>query len=127
MTACSPRCASGQLLVPALGWALPDGQPRGGTARTATPPGLWRLGAISSSPEALALPHAGLSHLAAPRGLQERCWRAHAPRGWHGPGWVCGEGTELQAGGDKKLGRGKEAGSRQGKQSDHLLKSDQVA
>lgn len=54
MTACSPRRASGQLNVPALGWALRDAQHRGGAVRTATSPGVSRLGAISSSPEALA-------------------------------------------------------------------------
>lgn len=79
MTACSPRRASGQLNVPAQGWALWDAQHRGGAVHTATSPGVWRLGVISSSPEALALPDPGLSHLAVPRGLGEPCWGAHAP------------------------------------------------
>lgn len=35
MTACSPRRASGQLNVPAQGWALRDAQHRGGAVRTA--------------------------------------------------------------------------------------------
>lgn len=123
MTACSPRRASGQLLVPALGWTLRDAQHRGGAARAATSPGVW---VICSSREALPLPHAGLSHLAAPRGLQEPCWGAHAPGGGHSRGWVCGEGTELRTSGDKKLSGGKEAGRKEGEQSDHLLKSDWI-
>lgn len=48
------------------------------------------------------------------------------PGGWHSCGWVCAEGTELRASGDKKLSGGKEAGRRKGEQSDHLLKSDRV-
>lgn len=123
MTACSPRRASGQLLVPALGWTLRDAQHRGGAARAATSPGVW---VICSSREALPLPHAGLSHLAAPRGLQEPCWGAHAPGRGHSRGWVCGEGTELRTSGDKKLSGGKEAGRKEGEQSDHLLKSDWI-
>lgn len=124
MTACSPRRASGQLIFPALGWALRDAQHRGGAVRTATSPGVWRLGAISSSPEALALPDAGLSHLAAPRGLQEPCWGAHAPAvGTAASGFA---GKERSCGGNKKLSGGEEAGRRKGEQSDHLLKAGRV-
>lgn len=126
MTACSPRRASGQLLVPAQDWALRDALHRGGAARTATPPGVGRLGALSSSPEALDLPGAGLSHLARPRGLQEPRWGAHAPGGWHSRGWVCGEGTGPRANVDKKLSGGDGAGRGLGKPSNHLLKSDRV-
>lgn len=90
MTACSPRRASGQLLVPARGRAPRDAQHRGGAARTATSPGLQRLGAIGSSPEALALPDAG---------PLTSCGAAGPPGAVLGgpcPGWVAGPRVGLR-------------------------------
>lgn len=125
MTACSPRRASGQLNVPALGWALRDAQHRGGAVRTATSPGVWAggyqlLSRSSGSAEPGPLTSCGAA------GPREAVSGGPCPGGWHSCGWVCAEGTELRASGDKKLSGGKEAGRRKGEQSDHLLKSDRV-
>lgn len=132
MTACSPPRASGQRLAPApRGW---DARHRGDAVRTAAAaaaaPGRWRLGAS---------PLLSRSSGSAPRGSLTSCGAAGPPEavlegpcprrlaqprvGLWGGNRAAGEWRQKV---QWPRGGRKEAGRRQGKRSDHLLKSERV-